>query len=88
LKNDPVYKQIEQALEKMDSSNEKTREMMSAILKRYAADEIGLDEAYYDLLEGELIPMPKRCSMSAKIPLAAEDEIRLKERIRSILLYK
>jgi hypothetical protein len=88
LKNDPVYKQIEQALEKMDSSNEKTREMMSAILKRYAADEIGLDEAYYDLLEEELIPMPQRCGMSAKIPLAAEDEIRLKERIRSILLYK
>ena len=83
-----MYKQIEQALEKMDSSNEKTREMMSAILKRYAADEIGLDEAYYDLLEGELIPMPQRCGMSAKIPLSAEDEIRLKEKIRSRLLYK
>jgi len=83
-----VYKQIEQALGKMDSANEKTRELMSAILKRYAADEIGLDEAYYDLLEEELIPMPQRCSMSAKIPLAVEDEIRLKEKIRSILLYK
>ena len=83
-----MYKQIEQALEKMDSSNEKTREMMSAILKRYAADEIGLDEAYYDLLEGELIPMPQRCGMSAKIPLSEEDEIRLKEKIRSRLLYK
>ena len=83
-----MYKQIEQALEKMDSSNEKTREMMSAILKRYAADEIGLDEAYYDLLEGELIPMPQRCGMSAKIPFAEEDEIRLKEKIRSRLLYK
>ena len=77
-----MYKQIEQALERMDSSNEKNREMMSAILKRYAADEIGLDEAYYDLLEEELIPMPQRCGMSAKIPLAAEDEIRLKEKIR------
>ena len=83
-----MYKQIEQALEKMDSSNEKTRELMSAILKRYAADDIGLDEAYYDLLEGELIPMPQRCGMSAKIPLSAEDEIRLKDKIRSRLLYK
>lgn len=83
-----MYKQIEQALEKMDSSNKKTQEMMSAILKRYAADEIGLDEAYYDLLEEELIPMPQRCGMSAKIPLAAEDETRLKEKIRSKLFHK
>jgi hypothetical protein len=83
-----VYKQIEQALEKMDSSKKETRERMSAILKRYAADEIGLDEAYYDLLEEELIPMPQRCGMSAKIPLAAEDETRLKEKIRSRLFHK
>ena len=83
-----MYKQIEQALEKMDSSNKETREMILAILKRYAADEIGLDEAYYDLLEEELIPMPQRCGMSAKIPLAAEDEIRLKEKIRSRLVNK
>jgi hypothetical protein len=83
-----VFKQIEQALEKMDSSNKEDREMMSAILKRYAADEIGLDEAYYDLLEEELIPMPQRCGMSAKIPLAAEDEIRLKEKIRKRLVNK
>jgi signal transduction histidine kinase len=83
-----VYKQIEQALEKMDSSNKETRERMSTILKRYAADEIGLDEAFYDLLEEELIPMPQRCGMSAKIPLAAEDETRLKEKIRSRLFRK
>jgi hypothetical protein len=80
-----VYKQIEQALEKMDSSNKRNKEMTLAILKRYAADEIGLDEAYYDLLEEELIPMPQRCSMSAKIPILAEDEIRLKDKIRSRL---
>jgi hypothetical protein len=83
-----VYKQIEQALENINSSNKPNQEMIKAILKRYANGEIGLDEAYYDLLEEELIPMPQRCGMSAKIPLAAEDEIRLKERIRSILLYK
>ena len=83
-----MYKQIEQAIEKMDSSNKETRDMILAILKRYAADEIGLDEAYYDLLEEELIPMPQRCGMSAKIPLTAEDEIRLKEKIRSRRINK
>ena len=62
------------------------QEKIRAILKRYAADEIGLDEAYYDLLEEELIPMPQRCGLSAKIPHTAEDEIRLKEEIRSKLL--
>ncbi|MHB8119013.1 MAG: hypothetical protein ACYDHX_09855 [Methanothrix sp.] len=56
-----MYKQIEQALEKIDSSSKPNLEKMKAILKRYAMDEIGLDEAYYDLLEEELIPMPQRC---------------------------
>ena len=45
-----------------------------------------MDEAYYDLLEEELIPMPQRCALSAKIPHTAEDEMRLKEEIRSKLL--
>ena len=49
-------------------------------------DEIGLDEAYYDLLEDELIPMPQRCGMSAKIPVTEEDEKRLKEKIKNMLL--
>jgi hypothetical protein len=49
-------------------------------------DEIGLDGAYYDLLEDELIPMPQRCGMSAKIPVTKEDEKRLKEKIKKMLL--
>lgn len=77
-----VYKQIEQALERMDTSSKPNQEKMKAILKRYATDEIGLDEAYYDLLEDELIPMPQRCGMSAKIPVTKEDEKRLKEKIQ------
>jgi len=81
-----VYKQIEQALEKIDSSNRPNQEKIKAILKRYANGEIGLDEAYYDLLENELIPMPQRCGMSAKIPVTEEDEKRLKEKIKKILL--
>ena len=49
-------------------------------------EEIGLDEAYYDLLEEELIPMPQRCALSAKIPHTAEDEMRLRELIKSKLI--
>jgi hypothetical protein len=81
-----MYKQIEQALEKIDSSSEPNRERIKAIMKRYAMDEINLDEAYYDLLEDELIPMPQRCGTSAKIPVTEQDEKRLKEKIKSMLL--
>ena len=81
-----MYKQIEQALEKIDSSSKPNQEKIKAILKIYANDEIGLDEAYYDLLEDELIPMPQRCCMSAKIPVTEEDEKRLKEKIKKMLL--
>jgi hypothetical protein len=77
-----VYKQVEQALEKINSSSKPNQKKMKAILKRYAMDEIGLDEVYYDLLEDELIPMPQRCGMSAKIPVTEEDEKRLKEKIK------
>jgi hypothetical protein len=81
-----VYKQVERALEKIDSSSKPNQEKVKAILKRYAMDEISLDEAYYDLLEDELIPMPQRCGMSAKIPVTEEDEKRLKEKIKNMLL--
>ncbi len=77
-----MYKQVEQALKEIDAKNAPDREKIRAILKRYVAEEIGLDEAYYDLLEEDLIPMPQRCALSAKIPQTAEDEIRLKEKIR------
>ena len=81
-----MYKQIEQALKDIDAKKAPDQEKIRTILKRYVAEEIGLDEAYYDLLEEELIPMPQRCGLSAKIPHTAEDEIRLKENIRSKLI--
>jgi hypothetical protein len=81
-----VYKQIEQALENINTLGKVRQEKMRALLERYAMDEIGLDEAYYDLLEDELIPMPQRCSMSAKIPVTEEDERRLKEKIKRIIV--
>jgi len=80
-----VYTQIEQALERLDSSSKQSQEKIKAILKRYAAGEMGIDEAYYDLLESGLIPMPQRCGMSAKVPSTAKDEVRLKEKIKKAL---
>lgn len=79
-----MYKQIDQALEKINSTSKQNQEKIKAILKRYAAGEIGLDEAYYELLEDELIPMPQRCALSAKIPVTADDELRLKEKIKRV----
>ena len=81
-----MYRQIEKALKEIDAKNMPDQEKMRAVLKRYVMGDIGLDEAYYDLLEEELIPMPQRCALSTKIPHTAEDEMRLKEEIRSKLL--
>jgi hypothetical protein len=81
-----VYKQIEQALDKIDSSSKSNQEKIKTILKRYALGETGLDGAYYDLLEDELIPMPQRCGMSARIPVTQEDEKRLKDKIKNRLM--
>ena len=77
---------MEKALAEMDARSTSDQEKMKTILKRYAAQEIGLDEAYYDLLERDLIPMPQRCGLSAKIPHTSEDEIRLRDLIQSKLL--
>ena len=80
-----MHKQIERALDNLGTSNKPRQEKMKSILKRYSDGEIGLDEAYYELLDDELIPMPQRCAVSAKIPLTEQDETRLKEKIRGIL---
>ena len=77
-----MQKQICRALEKMDSSSPQNRELIRAILKRYVDGEVGLDETYYELLEGELIPMPQRCGMYAH---ESQDEALLKDKIRNKL---
>ena len=80
-----MHTQIERALDNLGTSKKPRQEKMKSILKRYSDGEIGLDEAYYELLDDELIPMPQRCAVSAKIPLTEQDETRLKEKIRGIL---
>jgi hypothetical protein len=78
-----MRKQIDQAVERIESSSKENQEKIKAILKRYVEGEIGLDEAYYELLEDELIPMPQRCGMQAKVP--GQDEEDLKKKIRAKL---
>ncbi len=77
-----MHKQIEQAVERIESSSKGNQEKIKAILKRYAEGEIGLDEAYYELLDQELIPMPQRCGMQAKIPGQDEEDLKAKIRAR------
>lgn len=83
-----MLRQIEVALERLNSSSVKKQDGIKAVLKRYADEEISLEEAYYELLDDELIPMPQRCAISAKIPITAQDEVNLKERIRGLLAQK
>ena len=80
-----MHKQIEDALANMNSSAPQEQEKIKAILLRYAQGEIGMDQAYYELLDDELIPMPQRCAVFAKVPLREEDELRLKEKIRCLI---
>lgn len=56
-----------------------------AILQRYLDGKIGLDEAYCELLDESLIPMPSGCGLKAKIN-SPDEEARLKELIRDKVL--
>ncbi len=80
-----MHRQIEDALANLNSSPPQKQEKIKAILFRYAQGEMGLDQAYYELLDDDLIAMPQRCAVFAKIPLSEEDELRLKEKIRGLI---
>ena len=80
-----MHKQIEDALKSLNSSPPQKQDKIKAILIRYARGEMGLDQAYYELLEDELIPMPQRCAVFAKVPLSDEDVGRLKEKIMGLI---
>ena len=71
-----MQKQIEKALDNFESMKGRQKEEFRSILKRYLEGEIKLDEAYYLLLEDELIPMPSRCGLYAKIESGGEDELK------------
>lgn len=74
--------QIEQAADNFVSMSREKQGRVREILGRYVQGEIGLEDAYYELLDNDLIPMPQRCGMHAKLP---EDEGTLKDHIKSKL---
>ena len=80
-----MHRQIEDALANLNSSSPQKQEKIQAILFRYAQGEMGLDQAYYELLDDDLIAMPQRCAVFAKVPLSEEDELQLKEKIRGLI---
>ncbi|MBN1323471.1 MAG: hypothetical protein JW986_05655 [Methanotrichaceae archaeon] len=75
--------QIEQALGRLDKMAPDRRDALFEVLSRYVRGEIGLDLAYYELLDLELVPMPSRCGLKAKLP--AGDEEKFRERIKERL---
>lgn len=77
--------QIEKALKRLDDSSGKDRERIRDILQRYVDGMISLDEAWYELLDAGLVPMPQRCGLSSRVPRSEEDEMALKAQIASRL---
>lgn len=77
-----VHKEIKQAVDGLQGLSLDKQTKIKTILRSYADGEIGLDEAYYELLDNDLIPMPQRCGMHAKIQ---DDEGALKEYIKGKL---
>ena len=54
-----MHRQIEQALENMSALSQEKSKAIRNILSNYVKGEIELDEAYYELMDNDLIPMPK-----------------------------
>jgi len=80
-----MISQIEQAIEGFEKMSADKRSAMRGILQRYVEGDMGLDEAYYELLDTGLIPMPSRCAMKPKVA-SDGDEARLKDMIKARIL--
>ncbi|MDH7596158.1 MAG: hypothetical protein QHG98_00220 [Methanothrix sp.] len=80
-----MLSQMEQAIDGFEKMSADKRAAMRGILQRYVEGSMGIDEAYYELLDAGLIPMPSRCAMKPKIS-SEGDEARLKDLIRTRIL--
>jgi hypothetical protein len=80
-----MIKQIHQAVENMENLNKEDQQKFRAILKQYLFGEMDIDEAYYCLLDSDLVSMPQRCSLYAKPEKNAQDEELLKSFINTKL---
>lgn len=80
-----MLSQMEQAIDGFEKMSADKRDAMRGILQRYVEGGMALDEAYYELLDAGLIPMPSRCAMKPKIA-SESDEARLKDIIKARIL--
>jgi hypothetical protein len=79
---DVMRRQIENLMSDFPGMSRDRQVSIKEILGRYIQGEIGLNEAYYELLDNELIAMPQRCGMK---PRLQENEEGLKKYIKSKL---
>jgi hypothetical protein len=77
---------IQQAVENMENLNKEDQQKFMVILKQYLSGEMNIHEAYYCLLDSDLVSMPQRCSLYAKPEKNAQDEEFLKNIINTKLL--
>jgi hypothetical protein len=83
-----VIKQILAALDNSGKFSKGDLERFKVILQKYLLGEIRVDDAYYDLLDNGLIPMPSRCAMYTKTEKTAHEEEELREYINIKLFNK
>ncbi len=83
-----MIKQIRAALDNSGNFSKGDLERFKVILQRYLLGEIRVDDAYYDLLDNDLVPMPSRCAMYTKVEETADEEEELKKYINKKLFNK
>jgi hypothetical protein len=76
-----MIKQIRTALDKSGNFSKGDLERFKAILQRYLLGAIRVEDAYYDLLDTDLVPMPSRCALYTKVEKTADEEEELKKYI-------
>ena len=83
-----MIKQIRAALDNSGNLSGGDLERFKAILHRYLLGEIRVEDAYYDLLDDDLVPMPSRCALYTKVEKTSHEEEDLKKYINKKLFYK
>jgi hypothetical protein len=83
-----MIKQIRAALDNSGNFSKVDLERFKVVLQRYLSGEIRVDDAYYDLLDNDLVPMPSRCAMYTKVEETADEEEELKKYINIKLFNK
>jgi hypothetical protein len=83
-----MIRQIRAALDNSGNFSKGDLGRFKVILQRYLSGEIRVDDAYYDLLDNNLVPMPSRCAMHTKAEETADEEGELKKCINIKLFNK